>query len=86
VSEADSVLFGRAELERAFTALGERLVRRGVVADIFIVGGAAMALPRNGEEKRKSSSNCEFNWLHPEALWKTLHTIGIHRLGLDLRL
>ena len=44
MSEADSVLFGRAELERAFTALGERLVRRGVVADIFIVGGAAMAL------------------------------------------
>ena len=43
MSEADSVLFGRAELERAFTALGERLARRGVVADIFIVG-AAMAL------------------------------------------
>ncbi len=40
MSEADSILFGRAELERAFTALGERLVRRGVVADIFIVGGA----------------------------------------------
>jgi hypothetical protein len=30
MSEADSILFGRAELERAFTALGERLVRRGV--------------------------------------------------------
>ena len=44
MSEAGSVLFGRAELERAFTALGERLVRRGVVADLFIVGGAAMAL------------------------------------------
>jgi hypothetical protein len=44
VSDADSILFGRAELEQAFTALGERLVRRGVVADIFIVGGAAMAL------------------------------------------
>jgi acetyl-CoA carboxylase carboxyltransferase component len=44
VSEADSILFGRAELEQAFTALGERLVRRGVVADIFVVGGAAMAL------------------------------------------
>ena len=44
MSEADSILFGRAELERAFTVLGERLVRRGVVADIFIVGGAAMAL------------------------------------------
>jgi hypothetical protein len=31
-------------MERAFTALGERLARRGVVADVFVVGGAAMAL------------------------------------------
>jgi len=43
-SEPDDVLFGRAEIERAFTALGERLARRGVVADVFVVGGAAMAL------------------------------------------
>jgi hypothetical protein len=40
----DTPLLGRAELERAFTALGERLVRRGVVADIFVVGAAAMAM------------------------------------------
>lgn len=40
----DDVLFGRAEIERAFNALGERLARRGVVADVFVVGGAAMAL------------------------------------------
>jgi predicted nucleotidyltransferase len=40
----DGVLFGRPELERAFTALGTRLAGRGVVADIFVVGGAAMAL------------------------------------------
>jgi hypothetical protein len=44
VNETGSVLFGRAELERAFMALGERLVRRGVIADVFVVGGAAMAL------------------------------------------
>jgi predicted nucleotidyltransferase len=44
MSEADGVLLGRAELERAFTALGECLARRGVVADVFVVGGAAMAL------------------------------------------
>jgi predicted nucleotidyltransferase len=44
VSDTDDVLLGRAELERAFTALGERLARRGVVADVFVVGGAAMAL------------------------------------------
>jgi predicted nucleotidyltransferase len=37
-------LLDRAGLERAFTALGDRLVRRGVIADIFVVGGAAMAL------------------------------------------
>lgn len=44
MSNADDVLLGRAELEQAFTALGERLARRGVVADVFVVGGAAMAL------------------------------------------
>lgn len=41
---SDDGLLGRAELERAFSTLGDRLVRRGVVADLFIVGGAAMAL------------------------------------------
>jgi hypothetical protein len=44
VTEPGNVLLDRAQLERAFTALGDRLVRRGVVADVFIVGGAAMAL------------------------------------------
>jgi hypothetical protein len=43
MSAADDVLLDRAELERAFTAPGERLACRGVVADVFIVGGAAMA-------------------------------------------
>ena len=44
MTEPGGVLVDRAQLERAFTALGERLVRRGVVADVFVVGGAAMAL------------------------------------------
>jgi len=44
VTEPGSVLLDRVQLERAFTALGERLVRRGAVADVFIGGGAAMAL------------------------------------------
>jgi hypothetical protein len=44
VTQPRDVLFGRAEIERAFTAPGERLARRGVVADVFVVGGAAMAL------------------------------------------
>jgi hypothetical protein len=44
MSDVGGILMGRAELERAFTALGERLARRGVIADLFVVGGAAMAL------------------------------------------
>jgi hypothetical protein len=44
VTEPGGVLLDRVQLERAFTALGERLVQRGVVADVFVVGGAAMAL------------------------------------------
>ena len=44
MTEPGDVLLGRAEIERAFRALGERLARRGVVADVFVVGGAAMAL------------------------------------------
>jgi Nucleotidyltransferase of unknown function (DUF6036) len=44
MTRPDDVLLGRAELEQAFTALGDRLRQRGVVADIFVVGGAAMAL------------------------------------------
>ncbi len=44
MTDPGDVLLGRAELERAFTALGQRLARRGVVADVFVAGGAAMAL------------------------------------------
>ena len=41
MTEPGDVLLGRAEIERAFTALGDRLARRGVVADVFVVGGVA---------------------------------------------
>ena len=44
MTDAGGVLMGRADLERAFTVLGDRLARRDVVADLFVVGGAAMAL------------------------------------------
>jgi hypothetical protein len=44
MTDAGGILMGRTELERTFTALGERLARRGVIADLFVVGGAAIAL------------------------------------------
>jgi hypothetical protein len=43
VNDAEPFL-GRPAIEEAFRQLGERLTRRGVVADIYVFGGAAMAL------------------------------------------
>ena len=37
-------LLDRAGIEEAFRRLGDRLARRGVVADLYVFGGAAMAL------------------------------------------
>jgi hypothetical protein len=43
VSNTDPLL-DRAAIEDAFRRLGDRLARRGVVADLYVFGGAAMAL------------------------------------------
>ncbi|MEV6924089.1 DUF6036 family nucleotidyltransferase [Dactylosporangium sp. NPDC051485] len=43
MSAADPLL-DRDAIETAFRALGDRLARRGVVADLYVFGGAAMAL------------------------------------------
>lgn len=40
----DDPLLNRAAIEDAFRRLGDRLARRGVVADLYVFGGAAMAL------------------------------------------
>jgi len=37
-------LLDRAAIEAALRLLGERLARRGVVGDLYVFGGAAMAL------------------------------------------
>jgi Nucleotidyltransferase of unknown function (DUF6036) len=43
VSVSDPLL-DRSAIENAFRRLGERLARRGVIADLYVFGGAAMAL------------------------------------------
>src|SRR5437870_3517799 len=43
MSVADPLL-DRTAIENAFRRLGERLARRGVIADLYVFGGAAMAL------------------------------------------
>jgi hypothetical protein len=40
----DDPLLDRKAIEEALRRLGDRLARRGVVADIYVFGGAAMAL------------------------------------------
>jgi len=40
----DDPLLDRSAIENAFRRLGERLARRGVIADLYVFGGAAMAL------------------------------------------
>lgn len=37
-------LLDRTAIERAFRLLGDRLARRGVIADLYVIGGAAMAM------------------------------------------
>ncbi|MEU8162852.1 hypothetical protein [Micromonospora parva] len=41
---ADDPLLDRTAIEDAFRRLGDRLAKRGVIADLYIFGGAAMAL------------------------------------------
>ena len=69
MSDPGDVLLGRAELERAFTALGERLARRGVVADVFAVGGAAMALAYDATRATRDvdarSCRTALSWTRP---------------------
>jgi predicted nucleotidyltransferase len=44
VTPDDEPLLDRARIRDLFTRLGERLQRRGVVGDIYVIGGAAIAL------------------------------------------
>ncbi len=47
MSEPDPLL-DRGAIQEAFRRLGDRLARRGVVADIYVIGGATS--PRPGED------------------------------------
>jgi predicted nucleotidyltransferase len=44
MTDADEPLLDRAHIQDLFRRLGERLEKRGVVGDIYVIGGAAIAL------------------------------------------
>jgi predicted nucleotidyltransferase len=80
---ADSLL-GRAELELAFAKLGERLVARGVVADLFVVGGAAMALAYDSQRVTRDvdATFVPHGIVHEEAL-RVADDLGLPRWWLN---
>jgi hypothetical protein len=60
-----------AGIEDAFRRLGERLARRGVIADLYVFGGAAMAL---AYDSRRATRDVDALFkphgiVHDEARW-----------------
>ena len=73
-----SPLLDREGIEDAFRRLGERLARRGVVADLYVFGGAAMAL----EPLRAGEIPSQFGVDAPELAHPGQFAVGIRRLTL----
>jgi predicted nucleotidyltransferase len=84
MTEADAPLLGRADLERALTLLGERLARRGVVADIYVVGGAAIALAYDAKRVTRDvdALYVPHGIVHDEAL-EVARELGLPRWWLN---
>jgi hypothetical protein len=77
MSETDPLL-DRAAIENAFRRLGERLARRGVVADLYVFGGAAMAL---AYDSRRATRDIDAVF-QPHGIVLTEATIVAKELGL----
>jgi hypothetical protein len=86
VTDPGGVLLDREQLERAFTALGDRLVRRGVVADVFIVGGAAMALAYDATRVTRDVDSLFIpHGVVLEEAWNVAQELGLPRWWLRQR-
>lgn len=55
--------FGRERIEELLRALDRALARRGATADVYLVGGAAIALSFDAARKRRTTSRS------PSASW-----------------
>ncbi len=71
-------LLGRAEILAAFDKLSSELARRGLRADIFVVGGAAMALAY-APERRTRDVDAVFS--DPSAVYEAARAVA-RRMGL----
>lgn len=82
--EADGPLLDRDRIRELFRRLGERLQRRGVVGDIYVIGGAAMALAFHA---RRSTRDIDAVFLPHgivlEEAWALAAELGLPRWWLN---
>lgn len=83
MTEPDPLL-GRAAIEDAFRRLGDRLVRRDVVADVYIFGGAAMALAYDARRAtRDIDAVFKPHGVVLEEAWAVADELGLPRWWLN---
>ena len=70
---ASGPLLDRAGIEAAFRRLGERLTRRGVVADIYVFGGAAMAM---AYDSRRATRDIDAIFVPPGIVLEEAREVG----------
>ena len=78
MSQRESPLLDRERIAEAFGRLGDRLARRGVIADVYVIGGAAMAL---AYDARRATRDIDAVF-HPhgavlEAAQEVAHELGL---------
>jgi len=77
-------LLDRKAIERAFRKLGDRLARRGLVADIYVFGGAAMALAYDARRAtRDIDAVFEPHGVVLEEAWAVAGELGLPRWWLN---
>lgn len=74
----DVPLLDRATILDAFTRLGDRLARRGIVADLYVFGGAAMAM---AYDARRATRDIDAVFSPHGVVLEEARAVG-HELGL----
>lgn len=77
-------LLDRADIERAFHRLGERLSRRGLTADVYVVGGAALAMAYDARRvTRDIDAVFQPHGAVLEEAWAVAEELGLPRWWLN---
>jgi Nucleotidyltransferase of unknown function (DUF6036) len=81
---ADDPLLDRKAIAEAFRRLGDRLARRGLTADVYVFGGAAMALAYDARRAtRDIDAIFEPHGVVVEEAWAVANELGWPRWWLN---